>query len=161
MREFFIKMFQSKGGPNIEVFSLLHFMYIILIVGLTIGLAFILRKRSEKAKKITLNILAIAAISVYIADFFIMPLARSGGDIDLDKLPFHLCTACAILIPFAHFNSKMKPESSFREAVTALSLVVSMMYICYPGSALGGIGAFSYKVVQTFVFHGLVFSWAV
>lgn len=35
------------------------------------------------------------------------------------------------------------------------------MYITYPGSALGDIGTFSYKVVQTFVFHGLVFSWGV
>ena len=36
-----------------------------------------------------------------------------------------------------------------------------LMYITYPGSALGGISFYSYKVVQTFVFHGLVFAWGV
>ena len=161
MRKFFTTMFQAKGGPNIECFSLLHFMYLILIVGLTIGLAFIIKNKSDKVKKITLNVLAIAAIAVYIADFFIMPLARGGEDIDTDKLPFHFCTFIGIMIPFAQFNKKMKPDSSFKEAVTAIGLATSLMYICYPGSALGGIGAFSYKVVQTFVFHGLVFSWCV
>ena len=95
-----------------------------------------------------------------------MPLARANGDptrqlIDIDKLPFHICTFISIMIPFAQFNSKAKNGTSFREVVACLAIVSSLMYITYPGSALGEIGTFSYKVVQTFVFHGLVFSWGV
>lgn len=161
MREFLLKLFQSAGGPEIECFSLWHFMYIFLIVGLTIGLAFLLRNKSEKTKKLVVSIIAISAISVYMADFFLMPLARKSGDIDLDKLPFHICTFISIMIPFAQFNSKVTKQSSFKEVVVTLAIVASLMYITYPGSALGGIGTFSYKVVQTFVFHGLVFSWGV
>ena len=159
MREFLLKMFQSEGGPEITLFSIWHIMYIVLIVGLTIGLAFILKNKSQKAKDLTLKILAVSTIAVYIADFFIMPLARSSGDIDIDKLPFHICTFIGVMIPFAQFNSKLKESSSFKEVVSCLAIVASLMYITYPGSALGDIGTFSYKVVQTFVFHGLVFSW--
>ena len=159
MREFLLKMFQAEGGPEITLFSIWHIMYIVLIVGLTIGLAFILKNKSQKAKDLTLKILAVATIAVYIADFFIMPLARSSGDIDIDKLPFHICTFIGVMIPFATFNSKLKESSSFKEVVSCLAIVASLMYITYPGSALGDIGTFSYKVVQTFVFHGLVFSW--
>ena len=159
MRNFLIKMFQAEGGPEITLFSLWHFMYIVLIVGLTIGLAFILKGKSQKVKNTALSILAVAAVAVYIADFFIMPLSRTSGTIDIDKLPFHICTFISIMIPFAQFNSRAKGWASFKEVVSCLAIVSSLMYITYPGSALGDVGTFSYKVVQTFVFHGLVFSW--
>ncbi|MBR2969544.1 MAG: YwaF family protein [Clostridia bacterium] len=164
MREFFIKMFQFGGGPEITLFSIWHFMYIVLIIGLTIGVAFLLKGKTENTKKLVLNIIAISAVIVYIADFFIMPISRFNGDatrqlIDIDKLPFHICTFIGIMIPFAQFNTKLSKSDSFKEVVACLAIVSSLMYITYPGSALGGVGTFSYKVVQTFVFHGLVFSW--
>ena len=161
MREFLLNLFQFKGGPEITLFSIWHIMYIVLIVGSTIGAAFILKNKSEKTKRIVLSVLAIAAISAYIADFFLMPLNRTSGDIDIDKLPFHICTFVSVMIPFAQFNSKAKKGTSFREVVACLAIVSSLMYVTYPGSALGDIGTFSYKVVQTFLFHGLVFAWGV
>jgi len=166
MREFLLKMFQLEGGPEITLFSIWHIMYIVLIVGLTIGLAFVFKNKSEKVKNRVLSIVAVAAIATYIADFFIMPLARYNGDptrqlVDIDKLPFHICTFISVMIPFAQFKAKntTKLGSSFREVVACLAIVSSLMYVTYPGSALGGVGTFSYKVVQTFLFHGLVFAW--
>ena len=160
MREFLLKMFQWEGGPEITLFSIWHIMYIVLIVGLTIGFAFIVKNKSEKVKKNVLNVLAVTAIAVYIADFFIMPLNGVGYGGYLDKLPFHICTFISIMIPFAQFSkSNNKIAQSFKEIVACLSIVASLMYMTYPGSAIGDIGTFSYKVVQTFVFHGLVFSW--
>jgi hypothetical protein len=35
------------------------------------------------------------------------------------------------------------------------------MWMCYPGSALGGQPPFSYIIFQTFMFHGLLFNWGV
>lgn len=161
MRNFLLKMFQAEGGPEITLFSIWHIMYIVLIVGLTIGVAFLLKGKSQKIKNLVLSILAIAGVGVYIADFFIMPLARTSGTIDIDKLPFHICTFIGIMIPFAQFNSRAKNCSSFKEVVACLAIVSSLMYVTYPGSALGGVGTFSYKVMQTFIFHGLVFGWGV
>ncbi len=164
MRKFFINMFQFGGGPEITLFSVWHIMYIVLIVGLTIGVAFLIKNKSENTKKMVLNIIAVSALVVYLADFFIMPISRFNGDptrqlVDIDKLPFHICTFIGIMIPFAQFNSKLSKSDTFKEVVACLAIVSSLMYITYPGSALGGVGTFSYKVVQTFVFHGLVFSW--
>jgi len=166
MREFLLKVFRHAGGPEITLFSIWHIMYLLIIIGGTIGLAFALKNKSEKTKRIVLNILAIATIVTYIADFFIMPLNRFNGDktrqlIDIDKLPFHICTFIGILVPFAQFNTKAQKGTSFREVVACLAIVSSLMYITYPGSAIGEIGTFSYKVVQTFTYHGFLFSWGV
>ena len=66
------------------------------------------------------------------------------------------------MIPFAQFfKGGLKKDSSFGEVVVCLSIVASLMYITYPGSALGDIGTFNYKVVQTFLYHGLMFAWGV
>ena len=35
------------------------------------------------------------------------------------------------------------------------------MYICYPGTALGDISPISYKVIQTFFYHGVLFAYGV
>lgn len=159
MRDFILKLFSTtEGSVEITCFSIWHILYIVLIVGLTIGGAFILKNKSDKAKNITMRVLAYAVIGTYIADFFFMPL--SLGYIDIDKLPFHICTAMAVLIPFAQFNGKFS-KSGAKEVVVCLSIVSSLMYITYPGSALGGVTPWCYKVVQTMLFHGLVFAWGV
>ena len=167
MKMLMANIFQWYGGPEITLMSIWHIMYIVLIIGLTIGVAFLIKNKSEKTKKIIMDTLAIAVIATYLADFFFMPLSRANDDptrqlIDVEKLPFHLCTFIGVMIPFAqcnHRNGKIK--NSFNEIVSALAITASFMYIILPGSAIGDIGTFSYKVVQTFTFHGLVFAWGV
>lgn len=158
MREVFKYLFRKSLKPEITLFSGWHFMYIALIIGLTLGLVFLIRNKSEKTKILVTKIICYALVIVYIADFFIMPLygVEMGGY--LDKLPFHFCTSVGILAAFVQFNKSFKWA---KQPVAALAIVSTLMYITYPGSALGGIGAFSYKVVQTFVYHGLLFAWGV
>lgn len=141
---------------EITLFSGWHFMYIALILGVSIGLALALRGRSEKTKQIVLSVYAILVTVVYIADFFMMPLMRDDHSIDIDKLPFHFCTVLAIFVPFAQFNKKF---SSVKDVIACFAIVSTLMYITYPGSALGGVDVFSYKVVQTFLYHGVLFTW--
>lgn len=155
MNEFFKKIFgTSTGSVEITLFSIWHILWIVLILGLSFGAYFLLRKKSEKTKVTVLNILAYLTIGIYILDFFIMPFSQ--GKIDIDKLPFHICTLTGIFIPFAQFNKKFKP---IKNAIVCFAIVASLMYITYPGSALGGVTPWCYKVVQTFVYHGLVFAW--
>lgn len=155
MAEFLTKLFGSSSGKvEITLFSIWHILYIVLIIGLAIGAHFILRHKSDKAKQTTLNVLAYLIIGAYLLDFFIMPFSQ--GKIDIDKLPFHICTLTGIFIPFVQFNKKFKP---IKNVITCFAIVSSLMYITYPGSALGGVTPWCYKVVQTFVFHGLVFAW--
>lgn len=154
MRELLIKFF-SEGSSEIEItlFSIWHILYIILIVGAAIGLGIYLRKKNRFTQDKVLSAIAVAIPVIYIADFFIMPLARSSFDIDIDKLPFHVCTLMGILVPFVHFNKRFE---KLKTPVTCLGLVASLMYITYPGSALGGLAPWCYKIVQTFLYHGLL-----
>ncbi len=160
MREFFVNLFSMERGSEITLFSGWHFMYIIAILGLTLLLGILFKKKSDRAKKILLSVLAYCVIGVYIADFFIMPLATgtlgANGGIDVDKLPFHICTLLSFFVGFAQFNPKF---AKVKDAIVALAIISSLMYITYPGSALGGVTVFSYKVTQTFAYHGLLFAW--
>ena len=45
--------------------------------------------------------------------------------------------------------------------MTVLSIASSMMWMCYPGTALGGQPPFCYLIFQTFMYHGFLFCWAV
>lgn len=157
MRELLLKLFgTSEGSVEITLFSIWHFLYIILIFGLSIAACFLLKNKSQETKDRVLKITAYAVIITYIADFFIQPLARSNYEMDVDKLPFHICTLMGCIIPFVQFNKKF---TKIKDVIACLSIVASLMYITYPGSALGNITPWCYKVVQTFLFHGLVFAW--
>jgi uncharacterized membrane protein YwaF len=158
MREFLMNILDDNvGGLEITLFSPWHIGYLLLIVGLATMGIFLLKNKDEKQKRGTLNVLAIVIITLYVVDFFIQPLYSSDNNMIVDKLPFHICTLMAVLVPFAQFNKKFE---KFKTTVVVLSLVSSIMYLCYPGSALGGVSPFSYRVLQTFVFHGLLFTWS-
>lgn len=164
MREFLIKIFQNDRGPWIEVFSIPHILYFVLIIGLTIALSIVIRKKFPNNKSKVISIVAIALIATYIADFFLMPLSRVNEDptrqlIDPEKLPFHLCTFMGVVVPFVQFNKKLKENAHVKEIAAVVAMASSLMYLVYPGSAIGEIGCFTYKVVQTFLFHGLLFCW--
>ena len=158
MRDFFVNLFQTpaEAKPEITLFSIWHILYVVIILGAILFLALLFRKLSQKAQNRLILALTMLPIGLYAADFFIMPLAY--GNIDVDKLPFHFCTMLSILILFVQFG---KPFGFMREAVTALAIVTPMMYLCYPGSALGGITPFCYQVIQTFLYHGAVMAWGV
>ena len=141
---------------EITLFSAWHFMYIVLILGVSLALAFVLRGKTERTKQMVLSVYTILVTTVYIADFFMMPLVREDHLIDIDKLPFHFCTVLAIWVPFAQFNKKF---AIIKDVIACFAIVSSLMYITYPGSALGGVDVFSYKVVQTFLYHGVLFTW--
>jgi hypothetical protein len=117
-----------------------------------------MKNKSGTAKKKTINLFAYLTIGLYVADFFIMPLSDSYSGISVYKLPFNICTIMAVLVPFVQFNSKF---AKIKTPVVTLSITSSLMWMCYPGSALGGQPPFSYIIFQTFMYHGFLFSWGV
>lgn len=144
------------SNADITLFSGWHIGYLILVFGLTFLGAFLIRRKSAEGKENkVLNVLSVIPLIIYILNFFMMPLYRSNGQIDLDKLPFHICTIIGIVVVF----SQRSKCDWFKEASAGLALTSAMMYMCYPGSALGGVSPFSYKVVETFLFHGFLFAY--
>ena len=159
MKEFFAKLFSEHNSTNqINLFDEWHFLYLFIIFGGAIALSFIFRNKSEQVKTKLLSLMALLTIGLYAADFFIMPLSDSYNGISIDKLPFHICTFMGVLVPFAQYNKKFE---KIKTAIVTLSIASSIMWMCYPGSALGGQPPFCYRIFQTFMFHGFLFNWGV
>ena len=147
---------ENNSSLQITLFSIWHLIYLLIILGGSVLLALLLKNKSEAEKKKAAHIFAYLTIGLYIADFFIMPLSDSYNGISVYKLPFNICTLMAVLAPFVEFNKKFE---KVKHVIVTLSIAASLMWMCYPGSALGGQPPFSYIIVQTFMYHGFLFTW--
>lgn len=157
MKDFFAWLFsQNNSTLQIGLFDVWHFLYLFIILGGSVLLAVLFHTKPEKTREKLLRIMALITIGIYVADFFIMPLSDSYNGISVDKLPFHVCTLMSVMVPFVQFNKKLKP---LLPTIVTMSVASSMMWMCYPGSALGGQPPFSYVIFQTFMFHGFLFCW--
>ena len=158
MKEFFAWLFsQNNSTLRIGLFDIWHFIYLFVIYGGTIALSLLFKNKDEKAKEKVIRLFAYLTIGLYVADFFIMPLSDSYSGISTYKLPFNICTIMAVMVPFVQFNKKL---SGIKTPVVVLSIASSLMWMCYPGTALGGQPPFCYVIFQTFMYHGFLFCWA-
>lgn len=157
MKDFFAWLFsENHSDLEIKLFNIWHIFYLLIIFGAFIALTFIFKNKSEKARQNVCKVMAYLTIILYVADFFIMPLSDSYDGISTYKLPFNICTIMAVFVPFAQFNKKFE---KIKAPIVALSIASSLMWMCYPGSALGGQPPFSYIIFQTFMYHGCLFLW--
>ena len=158
MYEFFKMLFSEyESNMSITLYNIWHIFYLVLILGGAISLYFIFRNKSQKAKDTVIKAFAYLTIGLYIADFFIMPLSDSYDGISAWKLPFNICTLMAVFVPFVQFNPKFKP---IKNVIVMLSMASSVMWMVYPGTALGGEPPFCYLIFQTFMYHGFLFAWS-
>jgi len=147
---------EHNSSLRIDLFDGWHFLYLFIIFGGSILLAVLFHNKEERAKQKLLGLMAYFTIGLYIADFFIMPLSDSYSGISVYKLPYNVCTIMAVFVPFVQFNKRFK---AIKSPVVTLSVACSLMWMCYPGTALGGQPPFSYIIFQTFMYHGLLFCW--
>lgn len=160
MHNFFVNLFsENNSNLQINLFDGWHFLYLFITFGGTLALALIGRKYTDK-KNMLQRLMAYLVVGLYILDFFVMPLSDSysGFCIDPCKLPFHICTSMVLVVPFVQFNSKFE---KIKQPVVTLSIASSLMWMCYPGSALGGQPPFCYLTTQTFLYHTVLFCWGV
>lgn len=158
MHNFLKWLLQSREGPfEIAFLSFFHILYLAIVIGLTIALAFYLNKNKDKMKP-TLRLMAYSLVILYVTDIFLQPFISSDFTMNIDKLPFHICTVLCPVVAFTEFNLKF---DKIKEPVAILATVAPLMYLVYPGNAIGDISPFCYKIIQTFVYHGILFSWGV
>ena len=160
-------LFQKREEPfEIAFLNFFHILYFAIAIGVAIGLAYYLKAHPEK-KTTTLRFLSYALVALYVSDFFVQPFismqSLSSPDFDygnfemnIDKLPFHICTVLCPIVAFAQFNKKFE---KFKEPIAFLAIAAPLMYLVYPGNAIGEISPFCYKIIQTFVYHGVLFAW--
>ncbi len=158
MKEFFAWLFsQNNSSLRIDLFDGWHFLYLFIVFGGTLALSLYGRKHTEHKEKL-LRLMAYLTVGLYLIDFMIMPLSDSYNGISSYKLPFNICTIMAVLVPFVQFNKRFE---KIKQPVVTLSIASSLMWMCYPGTALGGQPPFCYLIFQTFMYHGFLFCWGV
>lgn len=142
----------KKGGVVFSCFGVWHLLYMLVIFGVILSLLFLLRKKRAGAKQRAVRISIGCAFVCYIADFFLMPFAY--GAIDLEKLPFHACTATCILCFLSQHN---RFWGRFKSQFALLGLISNLIYVVYPaGVGWYQIHPLSYRALQTLLFHGLM-----
>lgn len=141
-----------KGGVVFSCFGVWHWLYLLVIFGAIALVLFRLKGRSAQAKDRAVRGAISCAFGLYIADFFLMPFAY--GEIDLEKLPFHICTVTCVLCFLSRHNAFL---GRFRTSFAVLGLASNLIYVIYPaGVGWYQIHPLSYRVVQTLLFHGLM-----
>lgn len=158
MRELFFKLFEMSHfntGISITAFSIPHFVYLFLIFGGIVLAWYLLRNKDAQKKEQALRFVAYTVVLSYLSDFFVHEFVYGG--MNMDKLPFHICTALCPLMAIAQFNRK---GERILEPVAVLSVLAPMMYLCYPAS-IGDGEPWCYQAVQTMFYHGMLMAWGI
>ena len=142
----------KKGGEIFSLFSAWHFFYIALTLLSVITILFALKRKDKQTKQKVASRLICIAFALYVADFFLMPLAY--GEIDIEKLPFHACTAmCVMCFLSYHIGFLEKYRTSF----VLLGFISNLVYLIYPAGVMWhAVHPLSYRVVQTLIFHSVM-----
>lgn len=141
-----------KDGPIFNCFGIWHILFMIIIFGSIIITTLLLRKQEDAIKKKAINITIRVVFGLYILDFFLMPLAY--GSIDIEKLPFHICTVSCVLCFLSRHN---KFFNKYKLQFAVIGLIGNIIYVIYPaGIGWYQITPYSYRVIQTLLYHGLM-----
>ena len=142
----------KKGGEIFRCFGLWHFIYIALAVAIFTTLFFFLKDKDKHEKdKVMLTLINIS-FGLYILDFFLMPFAYE--EIDIEKLPFHICTAMCVACFLSNHIERLKP---LRVHFALLGFISNLVYLIYPAGVMWhATHPLSYRVVQTLIFHGIM-----
>lgn len=139
----------NKGGEIFVLFGPWHFFYILLTLAVIVLL---LRRRKGEDRDRTAKRFSDLAFGLYILDLFLMPLAY--GEIDIEKLPFHACTAMCVM---CFLSWRVAALEKYRSSIAMLGFVSNMVYLIYPAGVMWhGVHPLSYRVIQTLAFHGVM-----
>ena len=141
-----------KGGKVFVCFGLWHWCFIAAAFLIGAIAAVKLKKMGTQARERALNRWIGLAFGLYIADFFLMPLAY--GEIDVEKLPFHVCTAMCVA---CFLSRRWEPLKPWRGSLALLGFVSNLVYLIYPAGVMWhGVHPVSYRVIQTLSFHAIM-----
>lgn len=141
-----------KGGKAFACFGVYHWCYILLAVLAAILAAVKMGKLDAQNRERELDRWINLAFGLYIADFFLMPFAYEA--IDLEKLPFHVCTAMCVA---CFLSRRWEPLKPWQLPLATLGFVSNLVYLIYPAGIMWqGVHPLCYRVAQTLSFHAIM-----
>ena len=142
----------KKGGITFTCFGIWHICFIVLFFAIGVFACLYLKNKSIDKRKTVMDRFVHWAFGLYVADYFLMPLAY--GEIDIEKLPFHICTAMCVMCFLSRHNEFL---GRFKLQFAALGFLSNLVYLVYPAGVMWhGVHPLSYRVVQTLFFHGIM-----
>ena len=142
----------KKGGEIFTLFGGWHFFYIALTLLAVTAILLALRHKDKQIGQSAARLLISIAFGLYIADIFLMPLAY--GEIDIEKLPFHACTAMCVA---CFLSYRVKLLEKYRSCFALLGFLSNFIYLVYPAGVMWhAVHPLSYRVIQTLVFHSVM-----
>ena len=142
----------KKGGIVFSCFGIWHLCYIFVVIVIAVLTFFCLQKKDNGVKKETIRAFINVSFGLYIADFFLMPLAF--GEIDIEKLPFHVCTAMCVM---CFLSNRTRALEKYQMHFALLGFVSNLIYLLYPAGVMWcQVHPLSYRVIQTLLFHGFM-----
>ena len=142
----------KKGETLFTCFGIWHICFILFFFGVFFAAYLLTRKKSAETKSKAVNLFINIAFCMYILDFFMMPLAY--GEIDIEKLPFHACTAMCVMCFLSRRTAFLQ---KYRIHFALLGLVSNCVYLIYPAGVMWhGVAPWTYRVIQTLSFHGIM-----
>ena len=150
MYAFLSELLSDHAGTTVfTCFGFWHFCWLIGTVLGTAGVVLYLRKKDGATQQRFILAAIHFAVALYAADFFLMPFAY--GEIVVEKLPFHVCTAMCVMCLFSRHMGFLK---KYIPQFALLSLVSNFVYLVYPAGLMWHQShPVSYRVIQTLLFH--------
>ena len=141
----------KKGGEIFVLFGGWHFLYILLTLAVAATVWRACERRGGLHEK-TVRFFIDLAFGMYVADLFLMPIAY--GEIDIEKLPFHACTAMCVA---CFLSYRVRFFEKYRSLFVLLGLISNLVYLIYPAGVMWHAAhPLSYRVIQTLTFHGVM-----
>ncbi len=142
----------QKGGEIFTLFSWWHLIYIVLTAAVIITVCIIEKRKNNAIRENTVRFFVDLAFALYITDLFLMPIAY--GEIDIEKLPFHACTAMCVM---CFLSYRVKFLEKYRVSFVFLGLISNAVYLIYPAGVMWhAVHPISYRVIQTLIFHSVM-----
>lgn len=142
----------KKGGLVFSCFGFWHICFIVLFFAIGFFSCLYLKNKSNDKRTSIINIVINSAFGLYIVDFFLMPFAYD--EIDIEKLPFHICTAMCVMCFFSRHN---KFFGKYKLQFATLGFLSNFIYLMYPAGVMWyEVHPLSYRVIQTLFFHGIM-----
>ena len=142
----------KKGGEVFTCFGIWHFIFIAVFVIFAVLLCIYLKDKTKDKRKKFIDRFVCIPFGLYILDFFLMPFAY--GEIDIEKLPFHICTVTCVLCFVSRYNGCL---GKLKLQFATLGFISNLVYLIYPAGVMWyAVSPLTYRVIQTLSFHGLM-----
>lgn len=142
----------KKGGITFRCFDPWHIGFIVFFIALAVLMCLYLQKKDVVCRNKVIQLFIHIAIGLYVLDFFLMPFAYR--EIDIEKLPFHVCTAMCVMCFMSRRNAFC---GKFKVQFAMLGFLSNLIYLLYPAGVMWHqVHPASYRVIQTLSFHGIM-----